>query len=403
MSEWKEYKLGEITESCLGKMLDAKKNKGIPQPYLANVNVRWGSFDLENLQLMRFEEHENERYGLKYGDLIVCEGGEPGRCAIWKEQVPNMKIQKALHRVRCHENVDYRFLYYYMLWAGKKGLFDPYCTGSTIKHLPREKLKVLPVKLPPLEEQKRIAGILRSLDDKIELNNKINDNLEKQAQALFKNWFIDYAPFGGEMPEDWRMYQLSELTDFVPGYSYKGSELVESNIGMATIKNFERNGGFKLDGFKDIQPSDKIKNTQYVDVFDILVSHTDLTQNAEVIGNAELILSKGKYQKLIMSMDLVKVVAKNGVSPFLIASILRTDRFKKHCLGYVNGTTVLHMSKKALPEYEIALPRDLSVLDSFAKMSESMIRQMSICIEENQRLTTLCDTLLPKLMSDDGF
>lgn len=200
MSEWKEYKLGEITESCLGKMLDAKKNKGIPQPYLANVNVRWGSFDLENLQLMRFEEHENERYGLKYGDLIVCEGGEPGRCAIWKEQVPNMKIQKALHRVRCHENVDYRFLYYYMLWAGKKGLFDPYCTGSTIKHLPGEKLKVLPVKLPPLEEQKRIAGLLSGLDDKIELNNKINDNLEKQAQALFKNWFIDYAPFNGTMP-----------------------------------------------------------------------------------------------------------------------------------------------------------------------------------------------------------
>ena len=88
-----------------------------------------------------------------------------------------MKIQKALHRVRCHENVDYRFLYYYLLWAGKKGLFDQYCTGSTIKHLPGEKLKILTIRTTPLAEQQRFAKILSALDDKIELNNAINRNL----------------------------------------------------------------------------------------------------------------------------------------------------------------------------------------------------------------------------------
>lgn len=169
---------------------------------------------------------------------------------------------------------------------------------------------------------------------------------------------------------------------------------------MATIKNFERNGGFKLDGFKDVQPSDRIKENQFVDVFDILVAHTDLTQNAEVIGNAEVILSKCEYERLTMSMDLVKVVAKDGVSPFLVAA-LRTERFKKHCLGYVNGTTVLHMSKKALPEYEISLPKDLSTLNHFAKMSESIIKQMANSIEENQRLVKLRNTLLPKLISGE--
>ena len=90
MSEWKKVKLGEITESCLGKMLDSAKNRGEYQPYLANLNVRWGSFDTENLSMMRFEEEEEERYGIRYGDLIICEGGEPGRCAIWKEQLPNV-------------------------------------------------------------------------------------------------------------------------------------------------------------------------------------------------------------------------------------------------------------------------------------------------------------------------
>lgn len=86
--KWEKVKLGNVTDSCLGKMLDQNKNKGDYQPYLANVNVRWGEFDLENLPLMKFEESEQERYELKYGDLVICEGGEPGRCAIWKEQIP---------------------------------------------------------------------------------------------------------------------------------------------------------------------------------------------------------------------------------------------------------------------------------------------------------------------------
>lgn len=107
---WEKVKLGDITDSCLGKMLDKNKNRGDYQPYLANINVRWGSFDLDNLSEMKFLDTESERYGIKYGDLIICEGGEPGRCAIWKEQIPNMKIQKALHRVRVHEGVDYRYI-----------------------------------------------------------------------------------------------------------------------------------------------------------------------------------------------------------------------------------------------------------------------------------------------------
>lgn len=73
-----KYRMDEITESCLGKMLDAQKNKGEYQPYFANINVRWGSFDVDDLSLMRFEKSENERYGIKYGDLIMCEGGGRG-------------------------------------------------------------------------------------------------------------------------------------------------------------------------------------------------------------------------------------------------------------------------------------------------------------------------------------
>jgi type I restriction enzyme, S subunit len=193
-SEWKRVTIGEITNRCLGKMLDKNKNRGDLHPYLGNSNVRWGTFELQSLAEMRFENHEHERYGVKSGDLIVCEGGEPGRCAIWKEYRPNMKIQKALHRVRAKNGLDIRYLHYWLLQAGEIGTLDQYFTGTTIKHLTGKALALVELMLPPLIEQKRIASILSSLDDKIELNRKMNETLEAMAQAMFKSWFVDFDP-----------------------------------------------------------------------------------------------------------------------------------------------------------------------------------------------------------------
>ena len=180
----RKVKLGVITDSCLGKMLDAEKNKGTYQPYLANINVRWGEFDLMNLPQMRFEDHEQERYGIVEGDLIVCEGGEPGRCAIWDGSIPNMKIQKALHRVRAHQGIDIRYIYYWMLLAGKKNLLKNYFTGSTIKHLPGDKLKEILINIPEYNTQIKIANMLAAIDSLIKHNCKINDNLSYQSDMV---------------------------------------------------------------------------------------------------------------------------------------------------------------------------------------------------------------------------
>ena len=168
MSKWNRSPLGSVADLCLGKMLDQNKNRGEPLPYLANVNVRWGEFALEDLRTMRFEAHEMERYGLHFGDIVMCEGGEPGRCAIWRDQVPGLMIQKALHRIRPRELLDYRFLYYNLLHIGHSKGFDQYFTGATIKHLPGEKLAKVEVFVPPLAEQKCIAGILSAYDEWIE-------------------------------------------------------------------------------------------------------------------------------------------------------------------------------------------------------------------------------------------
>ncbi|EGA67693.1 restriction endonuclease subunit S [Vibrio brasiliensis] len=227
-SEWIDAKLGDYIDSCLGKMLDKNKNKGEFYSYLGNSNVRWGAFDLDELAQMKFEDHEHVRYGIKAGDLIVCEGGEPGRCAIWEDDLPNMKIQKALHRVRTIDGLDSEFLYYWFLFAGKNKLLDAYFTGTTIKHLTGKALKEIPIKIPPLKHQKHVAVLLRGFDKKIKINRQINQTLEQMAQTLFKSWFVDFDPVidnaldaGSPIPEVFearveRRKAVRESADFKP-------------------------------------------------------------------------------------------------------------------------------------------------------------------------------------------
>lgn len=260
-------------------------------------------------------------------------------------------------------------------------------------------LAPMKVRIPNKKTQHQVISLISSIEKKIDINEKINNNLEEQIKLLCHSWLVDYAPFGYRQPSSWSTVSLSSIATFISGYSYKGMELSESDIAMATIKNFERNGGFKLSGYKEIKPSSKLKPNQYADLFDTLVAHTDLTQNAEVIGNAELVLSKSGYKDIVFSMDLVKVLPKEGVSKFLLAALLRDGRFKTHALGYVNGTTVLHLSKKALQEFELLLPLDLNELAPLARAIEAMYRQIAANIDESIQLTNLRDTLLPKLMS----
>ena len=230
----------------------------------------------------------------------------------------------------------------------------------------------------------------------------INDNLRLQIKEICTAWLTNFQPFGGQMPSDWIETPLSEIAEFISGYSYKGNELAISTVAMATIKNFDRNGGFKVEGYKEIIPSAKLKGSQHAALFDTLVAHTDLTQNAEVIGNAELVMSKAKYEDIVFSMDLVKVLPKNcGISKFLIAAILQDKRFKAHCLGYVNGTTVLHLSKKALPEYKLYLPSNMDELKPFDNIVTVLYKEIASNISEITQLELLRDSLLPKLMSGE--
>lgn len=153
---WVWTTLGEISDSCLGKMLDKAKNHGHNKKYLRNLNVRWFDFDLSDLLEMPFEDNESDRYTIKQGDLVVCEGGEPGRCAIWDNEETIM-FQKALHRIRILGNIPAYFIAFYFLYLSHTGKLNHYLTGSGIKHLTSESLANIAIPIPPLKEINQIV------------------------------------------------------------------------------------------------------------------------------------------------------------------------------------------------------------------------------------------------------
>ena len=372
--KWEKVKLGNVTDSCLGKMLDQNKNKGDYQPYLANVNVRWGEFDLEDLPLMKFEESEQERYELKYGDLVICEGGEPGRCAIWKEQIPNMKIQKALHRVRVHDCLDYRYLFYWFLLAGKTGELDQYFTGATIKHMPGQKLKEVVIDKPPLEIQHRIADILSAYDDLIENNQKQIKLLKEAAQRLYKEWFVDLHFPGHEntkivdgVPEGWRRGLLKELISVNYGKDHKkvpddGNIPVYGSGGLMRKCNKSLFSGEAV----LIPRKGSLNNIMYVD---------------ETFWTVDTMFYATMKQP--------------HTAVFVYFFVKAFDMYSMNI-----GAAVPSMTTKILDAMDVVIP-DKETLEKFDKLTKTYFNKIKTLQGQNERLKTARDLLLAKLMNGE--
>ena len=396
---WEKVRLGDVTDSCLGKMLDQAKNKGEYQPYLANVDVRWGSFDLDNLSEMRFEDDEQERYGLKYGDLVICEGGEPGRCAIWKDQIPNMKIQKALHRVRTHDCLDNRYLYYWFLLAGKTGALEQYFTGATIKHMPGQKLKSVIIDIPPIEVQRRIADILWVYDDLIENNQKQIKLLEEAAQRLYTEWFVDLrfpghetTPITDGIPEGWKKDRADAFFNMSIGKTPPRAE-----------KQWFTDGG---NGTPWISISDMGNYGTYVfDTAEALTVEAISKHNVKVVPS-DTVLVSFKLTVGRVSITTTDTCTNEAIAHFLISnSMLReyTYLYLK-CFEYdsLGNTSAISkaVNSKIIKGMPFVMP-DNATITQFHKIAKPIFDAIKDKQSMNMKLAEARDRLLPKLMNGE--
>lgn len=190
---WEVKKWKDVFNTILGKMLDKSKqiNHLTQYKYLANMNVQWGYFDLKELRSMTFTDEELAKYELRNNDLLICEGGDAGRCAIWKETDETILFQKAIHRARLIDtnNADVVYIRYWMqFYKVNKGLKD-YISKSTIEHLTGDKLKRLPIPLPPLPLQHLFAQRIEQIERQKSAVQKSITDLETLLASRMQYWF----------------------------------------------------------------------------------------------------------------------------------------------------------------------------------------------------------------------
>jgi type I restriction enzyme, S subunit len=182
---WPVVPLGDVAETALGKMLDRGRSRGHAHvPYLRNINVQWGRVDTDDLLTMELADDERERFVVREGDLLVCEGGEIGRCAIWRGREDYIAYQKALHRIRPSEFLDTRFLRYLFEHHSLSETLAGMSTGTTIAHLPQQQLRRVPVPLPPVEVQRRIVDLLEDHLSRLDAANAYLAATRRRSEAM---------------------------------------------------------------------------------------------------------------------------------------------------------------------------------------------------------------------------
>jgi type I restriction enzyme, S subunit len=335
-----------------------------------------------------------------------------GKICINKEP---MATNQGFLNFTCGNKLLPDFLYYW--FKCNYPYLESVANGSTYLELYPNDLFEFEIGLPPIREQKAITDLLGAIDDKIELNNSINKTLEAIGKAIFKHWFIDfefpnedgkpYKSSGGEMfhsdelkkeiPIDWLVTNLDYFVRVVKGCSYKSENLRESKIGLVNLKCINRDGGFNSHGIKSYDG--EYKKEQIISEGELVVAHTDLTQNADVLGRPAIIRDVNPYQELIASLDLCIVRPKENKLniPFLYY-LFQTDNFQNHAFSYSNGTTVLHLSKDSIPDYIFVLP-EKKILDRFEEIIKIMINKFHNNEKESGLLALSREYLISKLVS----
>ena len=342
------------------------------------------------------------------GDILVGKDGaryfEDVIIYRQKEQ-PALLSSIAILRVD-DTKVTSEFLYYTLKSpAVKKDVRDNYGSGSAIPRIVLKDFKRMPISFPSLKEQKKITNICELLDEKIQLNNRINNNLEQQAQLLFKSWFVDFEPFNGTMPSDWEVVPFEKIVDFQNGYAFKSKELLNepSSDCYQVFKqgHIARGGGFIPDGTKSWYPKKLASKLErfVLKKGDILMAMTDMKNNVAILGNTAIMPIDNEYI-VNQRVGHLRVNGYKGITyPFIYLLTNSTD-FLIDLRSRANSGVQVNLSSAEIKASQTVLPSE-KVNTAFSEITFPMFEAIISNQLENQRLAQLRDTLLPKLMSGE--
>lgn len=414
MTKWQEVKLGELISIKHGYAFKGDDiitdDNGIVLVTPGNFAIG-GGFQEEKCKF--FKGQYPKDYVLKENDLIVTMTDLSKECDTlgYSALVPSGS-RIYLHNQRIglvefkNNLVDKLFLYWFMRTKKYQHFVVSSCSGSVIKHTSPGRICDATISLPPIDVQKKIAGVLGALDDKIELNNKINNNLEQQAQALFKSWFVDFEPFGGTMPKDWKNGTFSELiVDAIGGdwgkdallnnyteevYCIRGADIPEVKVG---------NKGKMPKRY--ILPknylSKKLKSGDLV----VEVSGGSPTQSTgRIAAISDYLLSR--YDEKIICTNFCKAIQPKANYSEFIYYYWQYLYDKNIFFSYENGTTgIKNLDISGFLETEQINIPDQNILNIFSRICKSFFKQIYKNGQESEKLAVLRDTLLPKLMSGE--
>ena len=401
---WKWVHLNQIASSSLGKTLDKTKNKGEFCPYLCSINVYWSGISLETIKQSRFTEEDKDKYRLKKGDLLICEGGDVGRSAIWESEI-EMYYQNALHRVRFYGDIKPYFFRYLLECFKWIGLLDEFSKGMTIKHLVQTSLNAMWLPLPPLAEQKRIVAKIEELLPLVdryekawmeleELNKRFPDDLkksllqlaiqgklveqrheegtaeelyqkiQKQKQKLIKEGKIkkekplpeiteEEIPF--DIPEGWKWVRLGGIASLVTkGTTPRGGSVSykESGIGFLRAENIAGYDRIDKATLKYVDP-----NTHTGFLKRSIIKENDiLITIAGTLGRTAMVRKEDLPLNANQAVSIIRIVNPEEMNLLYLIYTLNAGEIQKYLIDQRKITAVPNLTLEIIDNCIIPLP-----------------------------------------------
>lgn len=412
MEEWKEYKLGDLYDVHNG-LSKGGKFFGSGYPFLSFKTV-FNNYFLPPVlpDLVQSDEKEQNGYNIKRGDVFVTRTSETseelGMSSVALKDYPFATYNGFTKRLRPKDPslVFPEFIGYYLRSTKFRNLFYGLASSmSTRASLANGDLLGIKVFLPSYETQERIAWILKSLDDKIELNRRINENLEQQAQALFKSWFVDFEPFKGgkfvnsefgKIPEGWKVGTIGDYSKIRSGFAFKSSWWTDKGVKIVKIKNISSSGNLDMSDCSYVSKENTLKAKEFsLKPGDLLIAMTGATIGKFCIVpilKEEMYVNQRVGKFFLGEKPILK-------APF-IYGLLKSENIISQIINKGQGSAQPNISANDIETTSIILPPE----DIISKYNELVSPYFSLLIKnlnECDYLAQLRDILLPKLMSGE--